>query len=244
MNAIDKTFSPPYNLPFATFLTTIEKVAADLPTKLDRSYLGSTSGGLKSYLISAFKGFGLIHDDTTVSDDLMAMAKEPERRQEMMGAILTRFYPDAVALGTNNSTPGQLDQAFATMFPNVNGESRTKATRFFLSAMDFAKLPKSPLWKLPKAGVSGPRKKSARVKVVTGGQGGQNPTPQLDPIPGQSLRIFVLPSGRKLTISLDGDVLALGRTERKFIMDIIDKVEEHVEENAPSEIATQPEDGP
>jgi hypothetical protein len=36
-----------------------------------------------------------------------------------------------------------------------------------------------------------------------------------------------------LTVSLSQDVLSLGRTERKFVMGIIDQIEEHVEKDAP-----------
>jgi hypothetical protein len=226
----DKTFSPPYNLPWATFFNTVEKVAADLPNKIDRSYLGSASGSVKSYLISAFKGFGLIHDDLTVSDELKALATKPEQRPEMMRDLLRKHYPRAVELGSTNATPGELDEAFSEMFPSVTGESRTKAIRFYLSAADYAELPKSPLWKSPKAGATGPRRGRPRKDKGAGNGGGGSASFVLPP-PGQSLRQFVLRSGRTLTLSLDGDVLALDRQERTFVMDIVDQIEEHVEKN-------------
>jgi hypothetical protein len=249
MDTKSKGFSPPYNVPWATFLSSVEKIASDLPNKVDRSYLGSMSGGLKSYLISAFRGFGLVHDDLTVSDELKALATEPDRRPEMIGGLLRKFYPQAIELGTTNSTPGELDAAFAQMFPSVGGESRTKAIRFYLSAAEFAGVSRSPLWKSPKAGATGPRR--GRPKKDKGsGTNGSGDTP-LTPPSGQSLRQFALPSGRTLTISIDGDVLALDRDERKFVMGIVDQIEEHVEkhpvpkkapEAAPSDEADDPEE--
>lgn len=222
----DKTFSPPYNVPFATVLNTVEKIAADLPNKVDRSYLGSASGSVKSYLISAFKNFGLIDDDHTVTAELKALATDVDGRPEMVASLLRKHYPLAVEKGTTNATPGELDSAFAEMFPSVTGESRTKAMRFYLNAAEYAGVPRSPLWKAAKA--SGPRR--GRPKKVTPANEPEKNTPET-PRAGQSLREFTLPSGRTLTISIDGDVLALDRVERKFVMDIVDQIEEHVEQN-------------
>lgn len=235
----DKAFSPPYNVPWATVLNTVEKVASDLPNKVDRSYLGSASGSIKSYLISAFKAFGLIDDDHVVTDRLRSLATEPDKRPQMVADMLRAYYPVAVSLGETNATPGELDSAFAEMFPSVTGESRVKAIRFYLSASDFAGLPKSPLWKSPKAGATGPRR--GRPKK-------QEPTPPVDPhhhrTTDQSLRKFSLASGRTLTVSLDDDVLALDRAERKFVMDIVDQIEEYVEQHpappAPDVKAAEP----
>jgi hypothetical protein len=227
MDSADKTFSPPYNVPWRTLESTVEKIAADLPNKVDRSYLGSVSGSVKSYLISAFKGFGLITDDLFVTDTLKALATEPDRRPQIVGDLLTRFYPAAATLGTTNATQGELESAFAEMFPNVSGESRTKAIRFYLSAAEFAGIPRSPLWKSPKAGASGPRRgRPKKQNGPTTAPAGPAPTSS-----AQSLRQFVLPSGRRLTISIDSDVLALDRQERKFVMGIVDQIEEHVEQN-------------
>ncbi len=233
MDTKGKGFSPPYNIPWATFMNSVEKIASDLPNKVDRSYLGSMSGGLKSYLISAFRGFELIHDDLTVSKELKALATNPEQWPEMIGALLRKFYPQAVELGGTNSTPGELDAAFGQMFPSVTGESRTKAIRFYLSAAEFASIPRSPLWKSPKAGASGPRRGRPKKDKDTTRTNGSADTPPTPPRPGQSVREFVLPSGHTLTISIDADVLALEREERKFVTGIVDQIEEHIEEPVP-----------
>ncbi len=222
MDSNGKTFSPPYNIPWATFIGSVEKIAADLPNKVDRSYLGSMSGGLKSYLISAFRGFGLIDDDLTVTEELKTLATDPDKRPEMIGDLIREFYPKAVELGTSNSTTGELEAAFADMFPSVTGESRTKAIRFFLSACDFASVPRSSLWKTPKAGQTGARRGRPRKTTTT-------PEPQQHEQhhrPKQGVREFKLPSGRTLTIAIDGDVMALDRDERRFVMGIIDQIEE------------------
>lgn len=154
----DTTFSPPYNIPWATFLATIEKIAADVPNKIDRSYLDSRSGSEQSYLLAAFKGFGLIADKGEVSDELRDLAAGVEGRPAKIADLLRRFYPQAVKLGESNATPGELDSAFSEAYPRISGASRTKAIRFFLFAADYAQIPKSPLWKVAKATGSGARK--------------------------------------------------------------------------------------
>ena len=55
--------------------------------------------------------------------------------------------------------------------------------------------------------------------------------PEALPPAGQSLREFRLPSGHRLTFSVDVDVMKLQRLERKFVMGIVDQIEEHVEKN-------------
>jgi len=150
-----KGFSPPYNIPWATFHNTIEKVVADLPNKIDRSYLSSQSGTVQGYLISAFKGFGFIKEDGTVEQSFRELAADPEGRPARIAALLEQHYPKAVELGRTNSTMGELDQAFAVMFPSVTGASRVKSIRFYLAAAEYAKIARSPLWKAPKAAPSG-----------------------------------------------------------------------------------------
>lgn len=233
-----KEFTPPYNVAWATFLNSVEKIAADLPNKMDRSYLGSMQGGMKSYLIGAFKGFGLIREDLTVTDELRELATEPEKRPERVGDLLKRYYPKAVDLGTTNATPGELDDAFAEMFPSIGGQSRTKAIRFYLSACDYAGLQKSPLWKSPKAGASVSRRGRPRTGR-NGSEPGNGGTESRQPpsSAAHSLRDFVLPSGAMLTVSLGQDFLSLGRTERKFVMGIIDQIEEHIEGHPPAAAA-------
>jgi hypothetical protein len=168
------SFSPPYNVPWATFLSTIEKVAEDLPNKIDRSYLGTRSGNEQTYLIAAFKGFGLIGDKFEVTDDLRALAKDSEGRPGRIADLLRQFYPNAIKLGETNATPGELEEAFVQAYPRITGASRTKAIRFFLFACDYAGLPKSPLWKVAKkAPSSGGRRAGRRPR----GEPSAPPTP-------------------------------------------------------------------
>jgi uncharacterized protein DUF5343 len=151
------SFVPPYNIPWATFLSTVERIAADPPGRIDRSYLGSQSGNVQTYLISALKAFGLIDQDarpTRINE-----FADPAARKPKMADLLREFYPTLVELGQTKATNDELREAFSKAFPGVTGESKVKAIRFFLSAMAYAELPVSALW----ASVKAPRGTSAKT---------------------------------------------------------------------------------
>ncbi len=144
-------FAPPYNISWTTFLNTVNKVMAEWPNKVDRSYLGTTAGNVQTYLISALRGFGLIGADHRITPAFKAWDTDSEARPGQIETLLRTYYPTIIDLGSTNATDGELSQAFAEAFPTIGGASRVKAIRFFLAAAEFAKLPKSPLWKAPRA---------------------------------------------------------------------------------------------
>lgn len=228
MDSEDKGFSPPYNVPWSTFHNTVEKVAADLPNRIDRSYLASQSGTVQTYLISAFRGFGLTDEDDVVQDELRDLAKDAEGRPARVAALLERHYAAAVELGRTNATPGELDQTFAAMFPRVTGESRVKAIRFFLSAATYAGLQMSPLWKAPKAGPSGSRRaRSARKSA--------QPNPQMPaqvpPAQGDAHTVN-LRSGGAVTLSVSVNLFGLSRDDREFVLGLIDQLTNYENQKA------------
>ena len=179
MDAEPKTFQPPYNISWATFLSTLERMAADPPNRVDRSYLGSQSGTIQTYLIAAYKAFGLISEEARPTDAVNLFA-EPDARKGLIADLIKTHYPTILPLGETNSTPGELSEAFAEAFPSITGESRVKAIRFFLSAAAYADLKLSPLWKAPKAprGSSGPRRPGTRSgRSARGGQAAESSSP-------------------------------------------------------------------
>lgn len=160
-------FTPPYNVPWATFIGTVERVAAELPNRVDRFYLSNQSGTTQTYLISALKGFGLIRDDLTVSKDVWRPLADEETRRSAVAELFRTHYLKAVELGATNATDGELNDAFAAMFPSVTGQSRVKAIRFFLFGTAYAALPRSPLWKAAKVSASqGAGRKSKSRKTA------------------------------------------------------------------------------
>jgi len=175
MDAESKAFMPPYNISWATFLSTLERMAADPPNRVDRSYLDSQSGTVQTYLIAAYRAFGLISDEARPTDAVNVFA-DPDLRKDMIADLFRTYYPTILQLGETNSTPGELSDAFSTAFPTLTGESRVKAIRFFLGGAAYADLKMSPLWKAPKAprGSSSPRRsgRNGTGRAVKGGAAG------------------------------------------------------------------------
>lgn len=159
MDDSPKTFQPPYNISWATFINVLERMAADPPTRVDRSYLDSQSGFVQTYLIAAYKTFGFISDDARPTDLVNEFAK-PDRRKSLVAELFRANYPTIIPRGETNSTAGELAEAFAEAFESITGESRRKAIRFFLSGAEYAGIKTSPMWKAPKAarGSSAPRR--------------------------------------------------------------------------------------
>jgi hypothetical protein len=162
----DGKFAPPYNIPWATFLSTVERIAVDPPNRVDRSFLDSQSGTIQTYLIAALKAFNLINEEARPTG-VLAFA-DPDLRKANVAELLRRYYPTIVPLGTTNSTPGELAEAFAEAFPNITGESRVKAIRFFLSAMAYAELPTAQLWGTVKAPRGASGRKTTRRSTSKG----------------------------------------------------------------------------
>jgi hypothetical protein len=218
----ESKFSPPYNIPWATFASQLERMAADPPGRVDRSYLDSQSGTVQTYLIAAFKGFGLIDADARPTSRVKEFA-DPESRKERVADLLQEFYPRVVNLGTTNATSGQLAETFTEEFPNITGESRVKAIRFFMSAMAYAELPTSKQWGSVKAprGASG-RKSTGAGRKPTRTNGGTGADPGADrQSRSAEHRSVTLPSGATLTLNCSIPLMTLPADELGEVLNLI-----------------------
>lgn len=230
----DAKFSPPYNVPWATFISTAERIAADPPNRIDRSYLGSTAGSIQTYLIAALKGFDLIDDKEARPTGILGWTDE-EKRKARVADLLHTYYGPMVELGKTNSTPAELAETFGTVYPQITGESRTKAIRFFLSAMAYAGLPVAAMWSKVKAprGASGrkaaARKPRSNAPGGTGGGSGGGET-LLTAKSGHSHTVRLPVSGGTVTLSVDVNPLSLKGTERDWFYAVVDKLDEYADD--------------
>lgn len=171
---ISSTFTPPYNIPFRTFLNLLQRMEQDggTPPRIDRSYLHTMSGQAQTYTMSALRSFGLIEDDGSVTPELDDLVLKPQDRPRLIGDLLHKYYGAAVAHGEMHGTPQQLEEVFAEL--NVSGDTLRKAMSFYLHAARFANIPISRYMKLraaPRRTSGGQRKASAapaRPPVVAG----------------------------------------------------------------------------
>lgn len=160
-----KTFTPPYGIPWATFKNFIERVQrleadAEMPNKIDRTFLKGLSGTSQTYLMAALKAFELIGPDGTVLPALKDLAKDPEVFPDKTSDLLAKYYGIVLELADKNATQGDLEEAFRNY--GVTGNTMRKAITFFMHGAQFAGLTLSPHWGTPKI-QSAPRKRKAEA---------------------------------------------------------------------------------
>lgn len=232
-------FVPPYNIPWATFLSAVEKIAADPPSRVDRSYLGSQSGNVQTYLIAALKAFGLVDQDARPAriNDFADTAT----RKSTMADLLGEHYPTLVALGQTKATNDELREKFGEAFPGITGESRVKAIRFFLSGMSYAELPVSDLWSSVKAprGASArtttPRKPTARKN--NGGASGDGVSgagnSSASGAAGYS-RTVELKSGGTVTLTYNVNMMTSTQDDEDFVLGLVRQLRSYQESRSSS----------
>lgn len=169
------TFTPPYNIPFRTFLNLLQKMEQEggTPPRIDRSYLDRMSGQAQTYTMSALRSFGLIEDNGSVKPELDDLVLKPQDRPRLIGDLLRKYYGAAVAHGEINGTSKQLEEVFAEF--NVSGDTLRKAMSFYLHAARFANTPISRYVKL-----------RATPRRVPGGQRKASAAPARPPVAGNA----------------------------------------------------------
>lgn len=140
---------PPY-IAFKTLIDLVERMERDhIPTRVDPSYLDSYAGGYRPTVISNLQTLGLLGKGGEPTERLQALVYANEAdRQRLIGEIIRDFYSDVFALGLN-STQSQFLEAFVAK--GVRGDTRRKATSFFLKACAYSGVKVGSLWKAPPA---------------------------------------------------------------------------------------------
>jgi Family of unknown function (DUF5343) len=164
---------PPY-VPWKTFKNFIDGLRSNMPSRIDKSLMGTMSGATQGQLISALRFMGLITDNGTPTARLREFVKaEGEDRTQKMSDMFFDAYrtiteaaadpgePDFNFL--DNGTYRQLSDAFATT--GATGETLRKCVAFFLLMAKDAGLELSPHFT-----VRGSRGGVSRRKRVPGGR--------------------------------------------------------------------------
>jgi len=140
----EKSVSAPY-VPYMSMKNFIGTLAENgLPSHVDRSVMGHLAGGTQNQLSSALKFLELVNDDLTPTNSLsqLVAAHGSESWSEVLAAVIKTSYSEIVAdIDLEVATPHRLDQCFS-------GESTSnlmldKIVRFFLAALEDAKIPVS-----------------------------------------------------------------------------------------------------
>jgi len=219
---------------WATFKRAIEDLAQGVPNVVDRSTFPGQSWGVQSQLLAGFKFLGLTDDDGKPTPTLHALAVPDEQtRKKKLEAILRERYADLFALDLVKTTPAELDAKMSESY-KVTGDTREKATRFFLAAVEYLDIPISRLFKRTSGGApsSGPRRRRASTSRRTIPDGDDDSDDDISPpSPPGTARTVTLKSGGTLTVSASLDVFKLSAADRSFLFGLIDKLEEYESAN-------------
>jgi hypothetical protein len=216
----------PY-VPFKTFLSALDTLKHGLPNQIDRSVFPSLSGVIQGQVLSAFRFFGLIAPDGKPTPELAKVIEEKER-QAQMKKLLEKGYPHLFALGLSNASPNSLDAELRKA--GLSGDTHEKAKSFFLHAAKFAGVPLS-LYLMKVTRATGKRKPRTPPKPP---EDGNLPVPPVTRTTAPSMKTIQLDNGISLFLGASADLFAMASEDRKFVMELLDRIEQY-EQDHPAE---------
>lgn len=195
------TFTAPY-ISFAQLQSVLDRMNTEgVPSRMDRSYLGSWSGASQSQFLAAARALDLIDEHKRPTSLFKALATEPDRRPELVRALLEDKYARVLALD-KTATQQQLEEVLRDM--GTSGATTRKAATFFLHAADFAGIEVSTFFKSSRASSSGSRSTGTRRRA--------RPQRAREPDPGTVPQADTDPKARYIDLLLkkaeqaDGDL--------------------------------------
>jgi hypothetical protein len=218
---------------WVTFRKAIESLAEGVPNRIDRSTFTGLSGGVQSQLLAGMKFLGLISGDDKPSASLHALAVADEgKRKEKLKAILQEKYADIFALDLMKTTPQEVSDKLGESY-GVSGDTKEKAIRFLLLALQYVGVPFSRFLKVPGAATSANGTRARRKpKTKSADNSDDDADDQADDAPGGTSRAVQLNSGGTLTLSASLDLFQLSPSDRNFVFSLIDALEKYEKEVA------------
>lgn len=157
----EKHLKPPY-LSYKTFLNFIERLKAQgVPTRIDRSVVGSFSGAIQRQLFSALQYLGLMNDGGWPTEKLKKLVNAEKEKPGVLKEIMSNAYPflfgEKDNLGTMTSK--MLQEKFEES--GTTGETTRKSIKFFLmiakdSGIELSQYISKPKERAPRSG-NGPK---------------------------------------------------------------------------------------
>lgn len=219
----------PAYLPFKTLTNTFDTLADNVPNRIDKSAFPGQSGSGQYQLMLAFKFFGLINDDGKPMPILHELATRDEaKRKAALKKLIDQKYAPLIALNLMKTTPAEFAEKMTEVY-NITGDTRLKATRFFLNAAEYLGIAVSPLLLRDKTkpvgnGATTKRKRTTKPRQEEVDDDVADSDYE-STVSGAESRSVTLRSGGTLTVSATTKFMALSASDRKFVFDLIDKLE-------------------
>lgn len=228
--ASDETTSTPAYIPWKTFTNTLDALAQNMPNRIDRSAFPGQSGAVQYQLLLTLRFFGLIAEDGKPTPTLLGIAvADDSARKAALRKLIEQKYQPLFALNLMKTTPAEFAEKMTEAY-NVTGDTRLKASRFFLAALAYLGIEVSERLlrdrtKVLGSGTTTRRRRTPRQDDAgTDEHDAEEGEAELAQQAGES-RSVTLKSGGTLTLSASTKFLALSSADRKFVFDLIDKLE-------------------
>ncbi len=206
-----------------TFNNGMNRLVQAMPNRIDKTVFTGLAGGVQSQLLTGMRFLGLITKDGKPTDALRAFAvrDEPERKKQL-AKILKDSYPALFDLDLSKTTEGELRDQMSASY-GVAGATTDRALRFFIAAAKFAEIHISSHVKVGAAnGTTSPRRRRVSKRPH------DLPLPNIATGGGGETRTVRLVSGGTLTLSATTSFMLLSPTDRSFVFELIDKLNEYM----------------
>lgn len=235
-----KQVAAPY-LPFKTFQTALEAFTTHgVPPLIDRGIWRTQPGGVQGLIMGALRFFDLIDSDNRPTPLLEKYVAHPsDKRQKAVRELLEHGYAELIQQDLTKMTAKMLDDAMETY--GVSGETKKKATTFFLQAAKFSDLPLSSFLQTQIRATPGTRKKrSGNGRPKENGEEVETLTSERTQPKGEA-RTIELESGGTLTVSFSVDIYELSPEDRNFVFGLIDSLKKYGSQKSHAQHTAQKE---
>lgn len=134
-------------MPYKTFLSFLTSLSdTGIPSRIDRSVMGTMSGGAAYGMLSALKFLRLIDANGMPSDLFIKIVKADEgERQNLVEIVIRSAFPEFFVgtIDLSTATSGQFDQLMRDLY-DVKGATLDRCANFFLASVQDAGLVISP----------------------------------------------------------------------------------------------------
>lgn len=223
--------APPY-LPLKTLLGALDALREGVPKRIDRGIWRSQSGAVQAQIMVALRFLGLLDDDDLPTMPLLeklAKADEVERKT-LLKALFEKHFRSIVAHDLTKVTPSMLNDEMGNF--GITGDTLRKAVRFFLQLAKYLEVPMSPFLK-DSTRTSPKTRRATRTRLVTSPVNGTAQAP-ISPSATGSSKSVILKGGGTLTMTVTADVWSMPADDRKFVLEIIDKIQSYEQPATPN----------
>jgi hypothetical protein len=213
---------------WVTFKNAIERLAEGVPNQIDRTAFPGLSWAVQGQLLAGMRFLGLIDaaDKPTALLHRLAVPDEVIRKRELQAILRTR-YTSLFDLDLTKATPAQVDEHLGASY-GVGGDTRGKAMRFFLAALEYLEIPVSRYLKSGNGASAGSRRRrpARPPKEAASELEPDDPRPA-KPSHGTSRTVQLKSGGGTLTVSVSLDPFALDDEDQKFVFELINRLRDY-----------------